>query len=347
MTASPAVEPVVSTHRGRLPARQTSADTAGRSAVGAHNDAGPAAVGARTAAGTSADETDPGTVAVGARTAVGTSADETDAGTSARDVAESTAAPDVAAAPAARNGVRALGPAGRPALRRVPVPDPDPAFDDETSEEIGWETTALPFAAFSPSTPPSVRSRAHLRLVPGGIAGGVADGVPAGGAGGVGGVRADVTGIADGVQAGIPAGVGGVPKHAVLDGAPASGSPSHLPPPRPWATQLAQAIAEIVTGTRPPQQLIRWTSLEVFEALRHRAASAARTTGSPALRPPARPAAAGPVGRAIVRSVRICEPTSGAVEVSAVVQYGPRCRAMAFRLDGINGRWRCTALQLG
>ncbi|MCL6550924.1 MAG: hypothetical protein K6T37_07950 [Acidothermus cellulolyticus] len=340
MTASPAVEPVVSTHRGRLPARQTSADTAGRSAVGAHTDAGTAAEG-----------TDPETVAVGARTvaagtraAAGTSADETAADTAARDVAESTAARDVAESTAARNGVRALGPAGRPALRRVPVPDPDPAFDDETSEEIGWETTALPFAAFSTATPPSVRSRAHLRLVPGGIAGGVADGVPAGG---VGGVRAGVTGIADSVQAGIPAGVGGVSKHAIHGGAPASGSPSHLPPPRPWATQLAQAIAEIVTGTRPPQQLIRWTSLEVFEALRHRAASAARTTGSPALRPPARPAAAGPVGRAIVRSVRICEPTSGAVEVSAVVQYGPRCRAMAFRLDGINGRWRCTALQLG
>jgi hypothetical protein len=49
----------------------------------------------------------------------------------------------------------------------------------------------------------------------------------------------------------------------------------------------------------------------------------------------------------VVRSVRVSEPTDGVAEVCAIVQQGPRCRAIALRLEGIDGRWQCTALQIG
>jgi hypothetical protein len=49
----------------------------------------------------------------------------------------------------------------------------------------------------------------------------------------------------------------------------------------------------------------------------------------------------------VVRSVRVSEPHDGVAEVCAVVQQGPRCRAIALRLEGIDGRWQCTALQIG
>jgi hypothetical protein len=48
-----------------------------------------------------------------------------------------------------------------------------------------------------------------------------------------------------------------------------------------------------------------------------------------------------------LRSIRVCEPADGVAEVSAVVQIGPRFRAMAARLEGLDGRWRCVRLQLG
>jgi hypothetical protein len=65
---------------------------------------------------------------------------------------------------------------------------------------------------------------------------------------------------------------------------------------------------------------------------------------------------------ASVRSVRVCEPADGVAEVSAVVvgleavaatkgRTGAagrrRCRAVALRLEGVDGRWMMTALTMG
>jgi Family of unknown function (DUF6459) len=49
----------------------------------------------------------------------------------------------------------------------------------------------------------------------------------------------------------------------------------------------------------------------------------------------------------VVRSVHVSEPVDGIAEVCAIVQQGPRCRTIALRLEGIDGRWQCTALQIG
>lgn len=120
-----------------------------------------------------------------------------------------------------------------------------------------------------------------------------------------------------------------------------------LPAPTPWAGRLVQAVIEVVSGVRPVSQLVRWTTAPVYEAL------CARVT-----RPGAGPGAGAGTGAGgrdvvttrlaeVVRSVRVSEPRDGVAEVCAIVQQGPRCRAIALRLEGIDGRWQCTALQIG
>jgi hypothetical protein len=107
-------------------------------------------------------------------------------------------------------------------------------------------------------------------------------------------------------------------------------SAHRLPDPRRWAARLAQAIAEALHGHRPVQQLLRWTDDDVYAKIVQRLA--ARPRGELA-------------GRPTVKSIRVCTPTDGVAEASAVLQAGPRCRALALRLEGLDGQWRCTALE--
>jgi hypothetical protein len=44
---------------------------------------------------------------------------------------------------------------------------------------------------------------------------------------------------------------------------------------------------------------------------------------------------------------RVFEPADGVAEASAVFRGGGNVRALAFRLEGLDGRWRITALELG
>ncbi|MDQ6875285.1 MAG: Rv3235 family protein [Actinomycetota bacterium] len=107
-------------------------------------------------------------------------------------------------------------------------------------------------------------------------------------------------------------------------------SRAQLPDPRPWAARLVVATMEVLSGRRPLQQLMPWTDdavyMQISRALPHRRA-------------------AGNVAR--LRSLHISEPADGVAEVCAVVAGAERSRAVAARLEGVDGRWRCTALQLG
>jgi hypothetical protein len=114
-----------------------------------------------------------------------------------------------------------------------------------------------------------------------------------------------------------------------------------LPAPTPWAGRLVQAVIEVVSGVRPVSQLVRWTTAPVYEALCAGVARPVASTGA-STRDPATSRLA-----EVVRSVRVSEPRDGVAEVCAIVQQGPRCRAIALRLEGIDGRWQCTALQIG
>lgn len=107
-----------------------------------------------------------------------------------------------------------------------------------------------------------------------------------------------------------------------------------LPDPRPWTTRLTQAIAEVLAGARPAAQLSRVATLDVLALLERGAGRLGARPGGPPQRP-------------IVSSVHLSEPCDGVAEVCAVVDTGLRKRALAFRLEGINGQWRCTALHVG
>jgi hypothetical protein len=107
-----------------------------------------------------------------------------------------------------------------------------------------------------------------------------------------------------------------------------------LPEPRTWAGRFVQAVVEVLAGDRPASQLVRWTTTEVYDDV------ACRVT------PGGRRGSAVPT-RAMVRSVRVTEPADGVAEVSALVRRGLRVTAVALRLEGMDGRWQCTALELG
>ena len=110
-----------------------------------------------------------------------------------------------------------------------------------------------------------------------------------------------------------------------------------LPEPAPWAARLVQGIAEVIALDRPLTQLIRWASPEVYEELRYRVDSGRRHRDAHA---------SGQGRRPTVRSVHVTEPADGVAEVCALVDDGRRARAYALRLEGADGRWRATALDL-
>lgn len=110
---------------------------------------------------------------------------------------------------------------------------------------------------------------------------------------------------------------------------------NQLPDPRPFVAKIAQAIIEVIAAQRPAPQLIRHTSPVIYSGLARRAVVAAR-------RQPA-----GPRRPAVVRRVRVCEPADGIVEACAVVVAHGRVRALALRLEGLDGRWLVTQLTVG
>jgi hypothetical protein len=49
----------------------------------------------------------------------------------------------------------------------------------------------------------------------------------------------------------------------------------------------------------------------------------------------------------VLGPVHVCEPVDGVAEVPVVARRAGRAHAVAARLEGLDGRWRCTALQIG
>jgi hypothetical protein len=105
-----------------------------------------------------------------------------------------------------------------------------------------------------------------------------------------------------------------------------------LPDVRAAGRRLVTTTLEALAGRRPLAQVQPLTSPGVFTALAqgHRPRWCADGTA---------PLVIGPV--------HVCEPVDGVAEVSAVARRAGRAHAVAARLEGIDGRWRCTALQIG
>jgi hypothetical protein len=105
-----------------------------------------------------------------------------------------------------------------------------------------------------------------------------------------------------------------------------------LPDPRVAGRRLLLLALEGLAGRRSLSQVQPLTALGVYAAL---------TSGR-------RPRwCAGGTAPVLLGPVHVCEPVDGVAEVSAVARRSGRAHAVAARLEGIDGRWRCTALQIG
>ncbi|GAB4080343.1 Rv3235 family protein [Modestobacter muralis] len=107
---------------------------------------------------------------------------------------------------------------------------------------------------------------------------------------------------------------------------------AELPDAQAAGRRLVTLTLEAFAGRRPMTQLRGLVSPPLFGSL---------TTGR---RPRWCTEGTAPL---LISSVRVCEPVDGVAEVSAVARRGGRAHAVAARLEGIDGRWRCTALQIG
>jgi len=101
-----------------------------------------------------------------------------------------------------------------------------------------------------------------------------------------------------------------------------------LPSAQRAASVLARALVEVLSGQRAVAQLRVHCSPAIYAGLLERP-----TVGRLAL--------------PHLLTVRLCEPADGVAEVSAAFRRADRVRAIAFRIEGVDGRWRITALQVG
>jgi len=114
-------------------------------------------------------------------------------------------------------------------------------------------------------------------------------------------------------------------------------SPPALPPG--WQSRFAQVLAETLAGSRPPRQLTPWTTEEARSHIRRLGPRLAS------------------VQRPQVRRVVTFHPTADVMEMTVVVRFGTRVKAVAARLERAGpcpprgpgapspGRWLCTAVE--
>ncbi|MGY5882761.1 Rv3235 family protein [Modestobacter lacusdianchii] len=122
------------------------------------------------------------------------------------------------------------------------------------------------------------------------------------------------------------------PVDAGDDFGPAWSRRADLPDPQAVGRQVVTSALEAFAGRRPIGQLQALVSPPLFTALTQRRRPRWCSEGTAPL---------------VISSVRVCEPVDGVAEVSAVARRAGRAHAVAARLEGLDGRWRCTALQIG
>jgi hypothetical protein len=96
--------------------------------------------------------------------------------------------------------------------------------------------------------------------------------------------------------------------------------------------QLLLLTLEVFAGRRPIGQLRPLTTARLFQAV------------AGGRRPQWCSGGTSPV---LLGPVHVCEPVDGVAEISAVARRSGRAHAVAARLEGLDGGWRCTALRVG
>lgn len=122
-------------------------------------------------------------------------------------------------------------------------------------------------------------------------------------------------------------------------------SSSRLPEPRNHARKLVQALMEMISGVRPLGQLVPWLHEALYFELSDRYGAVREANRRATTRCRNRQDAAGKRSgqlRTRVGGVRICEAADGITEISAVVHERDRTYAVALRMEGLDGAWRCT-----
>jgi hypothetical protein len=111
-----------------------------------------------------------------------------------------------------------------------------------------------------------------------------------------------------------------------------------LPDPTPLLENLTRCVIEVLAGARELEQISRWVSDDVYRHLLKRVVLSAR----------ARRARNQPVARPnfAIGSTVFSEPKDGVVEAVVIVRGRARTRAVAIRLEGLDNRWRATAINV-
>jgi hypothetical protein len=114
--------------------------------------------------------------------------------------------------------------------------------------------------------------------------------------------------------------------------------------PPGWENRFAQVLAETLAGARPPRQIVPWTTEEALRRIQRL---------GPRLASEQRPR---------VRRVLTSLPAPDVMEMTVVVGFGPRVKALAVRLEQTGprpaalpgeraagaraaARWVCTAVE--
>jgi hypothetical protein len=115
-------------------------------------------------------------------------------------------------------------------------------------------------------------------------------------------------------------------------------STQDLPDPALLIENLARCVLEVLAGARDLDQLSRWVTDDVYQHLLKRVVLSSRarqSRGTPAIRPVFR-----------MGSTHVSEPADGIIEGVVIAHGTARTRAVAIRLEGMDNRWRASAVNV-
>ncbi|WP_235928975.1 Rv3235 family protein [Marisediminicola senii] len=113
---------------------------------------------------------------------------------------------------------------------------------------------------------------------------------------------------------------------------------STLPSPEPLLENLTRCVIEILAGARDLEQISRWVTDDVYRHLLKRVVLSSKARQAKG-QVPTRPTFT-------IGSTSLCEPRAGVVEAVVIVRGRVRARAVAIRLEGLDNRWRATAINV-